>query len=137
LDEIQAAILTVKLKMLDEWNRRRREIAAAYRAGFANLPMTLQAETGTSNYHLFAVMTAQRDSLRAHLRSLEIPTMIHYPIPLHRQKAFVHFTPARCPNADVLAARVLSLPIHACMSGPEVERVIEGVAGFFRRSGSV
>lgn len=133
LDELHAAILRVKLRRLDQWNRRRRAIAAQYREAFRELPAGTQAETGQSNYHLFVVTTPQRDKLRAHLTSLDIPSLIHYPIPLHRQKAFAEFGPLRCPNADQLCSRVLSLPIHAHMSDGEVERVIESVLSFFKR----
>jgi dTDP-3-amino-3,4,6-trideoxy-alpha-D-glucose transaminase len=133
LDELHAAILRVKLKKLDEWNRRRRQIAALYRQGFEDLPLGMQAETGTSNYHLFVVTTPERDRLRAHFASLDIPTLVHYPTPLHRQRAFAEFNPARCPHADLLCSRVLSLPIHAYLSNGEVERVIDGVRSFFKR----
>src|SRR5262249_37034362 len=122
-----AAILQLKLKRLDSWNRRRTQIAAAYRSAFADLPITMQAETGTSNYHLFVILAAQRDRVRDHLRSLGIPTLVHYPIPLPRQKAFWELSPARCPNADMVCSRVLSLPIHASMTDSEVERVIDAV----------
>jgi len=136
LDELHAAMLRVKLKRLDSWNRRRQRIAAVYRSAFSELPVTMQEETGTSNYHLFVIVTSERDRLREHLRSNHIPALVHYPIPLHRQKAFVEFSPARCPNADALCSRVLSLPIHGLMTDPEVERVIDAVKHFFRRSGT-
>jgi dTDP-4-amino-4,6-dideoxygalactose transaminase len=131
LDEVHAAILRVKLRALDDWNNRRRAIAARYREAFKELPIGMQAETGSSNYHLFVVTTPQREKFRAHLSELEIPTLVHYPIPLHRQKAFGEFGPARCPHADQLCASVVSLPIHAFMSEGETHRVIEGVRGFF------
>ena len=131
LDEIQAAILRVKLKRLDEGIRRRREAAAAYRKAFRKLPLAMQAETGTSNYHLFVVSAPNRDKLRAHLGSLDIPTLIHYPIPLPRQKAFAEFNPARCPNADAVCSRIVSLPMHGHLSDGEVQRVIDGVCSFF------
>ncbi len=133
LDELQAAVLRVKLRTLDDWNRRRREIARMYREAFDGLPLAMQAETGTSNYHLFVITTAERDKLRAHLASLDIPTLVHYPIPVHRQRAFREFNPGRCPNADSLCARVLSLPIHAFLSNGEAERVFDGVRSFFKR----
>src|SRR5678810_951273 len=85
--ELHAAILRVKLKRLDAWNRRRREIAAAYRSAFAEMPFAMQKETGKSNYHLFVIASAERDALRQYLAAQEIPTAIHYPIPMHRQKA--------------------------------------------------
>lgn len=132
LDELHAAILRVKLRRLDDWNNRRRAIAAKYREGFRGLPLGLQAETGSSNYHLFVITSPQRDKLRAHLQELNIPTLIHYPYPLHRHRAFAEFQPARCPNADVFCARVLSLPMHAFLTDVEVDRVIDGVRGFYR-----
>lgn len=131
LDEIHAAILRIKLKKLDVWNRRRREIAGVYRRAFENLPVETQAGAGKSNYHLFVVRTAKRDALRQHLAALDIPSMIHYPIPLPRQKAFARFKPGRCPNADSLCASVLSLPIHPALADHEAERVISAVTSFF------
>jgi len=133
LDEVHAAVLRVKLRKLDGWNKRRRAIAAQYREAFRELPIGLQAEIGASNYHLFVVISSKRDQLRAHLADLNIPTIIHYPIPLHRQKAFAEFSPARCPNADALCARVLSLPMHAFLTDVDIERVIEGMHAFFKR----
>jgi dTDP-4-amino-4,6-dideoxygalactose transaminase len=132
LDELHAAILRVKLRRLDQWNNRRRAIAAVYRQSFLELPIGLQAETGTSNYHLFVITLPERDRMRVHLERLEIPTLVHYPYPLHRQNAFAEFLPARCPNADALCARVLSLPIHAFLSDSDVERVVDGVRKFFK-----
>jgi len=86
LDELHAAVLRVKLRMLEEWNRRRREIAGLYREGLRELPLGMQAETGESNYHLFVITCPERDRLRSHLAALGIPTLVHYPIPLHRQR---------------------------------------------------
>jgi dTDP-4-amino-4,6-dideoxygalactose transaminase len=132
LDEIHAAILRVKLRRLEQWNSRRRSIAAKYRAAFQELPIGLQSETGASNYHLFVITSPQRDQLRAHLDEAGIPTLIHYPYPLHRHKAFDEFGAVRCPNADLLCSRLLSLPMHAFLTDGEVDRVIEAVRGFFK-----
>jgi dTDP-4-amino-4,6-dideoxygalactose transaminase len=131
LDDLHAAILRLKLRKLDDWNSRRRRVAKRYRDAFADVPVGMQAETGSSNRHLFVVTTPERDKLRAHLSDLNIPTLVHYPIPLHRQKAFSEFSPARCPNADLLCSRVLSLPMHAFLTAGEIDRVIEGVQSFF------
>jgi dTDP-4-amino-4,6-dideoxygalactose transaminase len=131
LDELHAAILRVKLRKLDEWNGRRRAIAAKYREAFAGLPLRLQRETGSSNHHLFVVATPERDEFRAHLNAAGIPTRIHYPQPLHRQRAFAEFGTAACPNADALCAEVLSLPMHAFLSDEDIGRVIEAVRGFY------
>jgi len=131
LDEIHAAILNVKLNLLDSWNRRRREIAAVYRRELAGLPIGLQAESGDSNYHLFVVTTPHRDALLRHLASSRIPSLVHYPVPLPRQKAFAEFEPAECPNADRLCGEVLSLPIHASLRDGDVQDVIHSVREFF------
>jgi dTDP-4-amino-4,6-dideoxygalactose transaminase len=136
LDEIHAAVLRVALRRLDGWNQRRRQIAETYRKEFQDLPLTMQAETGKSNFHLFVITTPSREKLRAYLAEFEIPTLVHYPIPLHRQRAFAEFGPARCPNADLLCSRILSLPIHAFLTDGEVARVIDGVRDFFKRQRS-
>src|SRR5215471_751195 len=133
LDELNAAILHVQLRKLDEWNRRRRAVAGTYREAFRELPMGMQSETGKSNYHLFVITTPHRDKLRAYLAENDIPTLIHYPVPLHRQPAFAEFGPDRCPNADQICSRVLSLPMHAFLTDLEVQKVIETVRRFFSR----
>ena len=133
LDELHAAILRLNLRRLDEWNGRRRAIAEKYREAFRELPIGLQAQTGKSNAHLFVVTTAHRDRLRSYLDECGVPTFTHYPVSLHRQKAFAEFRPARCPNADLLCSRVLSLPMHAFLSDADVFRVIETVHEFFKR----
>jgi dTDP-4-amino-4,6-dideoxygalactose transaminase len=133
LDEVHAAILRVELRKLDGWNRRRRTIAAVYRDAFRELPVGMQSEAGKSNCHLFVITTSQRDKLRAYLAENDIPALIHYPVPLHRQRAFAEFNPERCPNADQICSRVLSLPMHAFLTDPEVQKIIEAVREFFRR----
>jgi dTDP-4-amino-4,6-dideoxygalactose transaminase len=132
LDEIHAAILRIQLKSLESWNRSRRRVAGRYREAFEELPLGMQSVTGASNYHLFVVTTSRRDSLRTHLASRDIPALIHYPIPLHRQKAFSEFNPDPCPNADWLCSHALSLPIHPHLSDTDVDSVIEAVRDFFK-----
>jgi dTDP-3-amino-3,4,6-trideoxy-alpha-D-glucose transaminase len=133
LDELQAAILRTKLKKLDLWNSRRREIASIYRTALADLPLAMQRERGRSNYHLFVIATSAREALRKHLSSLDIPTAIHYPIPLPRQKAFETLSAgaASCPAADRLCSQALSLPMHASLTDHEAERVVAAVRSFF------
>ena len=136
LDELQAAILRVKLKHLDTWNARRRKIAAMYREGLAGLPLKMQKETGRSNYHLFVAVSTQRDALQAQLAASDIPTAVHYPIPLPRQKAFVellHTPSGRCPNADQFCARVLSLPMHPSLAPHEVDRIVSEIRAAHER----
>jgi dTDP-3-amino-3,4,6-trideoxy-alpha-D-glucose transaminase len=140
LDELQAAVLRVKLQRLEEGNRKRREIAAAYRKAFSDLPLTMQKETGRSNYHLLVVTTSRRDLLRQHLAANDIPVAIHYPIPLPRQKAFAELRSGRsahCPNAEGFCERVLSLPMHPHLKTHEVERVVSEVRAAYARFSSM
>jgi dTDP-4-amino-4,6-dideoxygalactose transaminase len=131
LDEMHAAILSVKLKRLDAWNQRRRDIAAAYRNGLSHLPVGLQTESGNSNYHLFVITSPQRDALQQHLRLKGIPSLVHYPVPLSCQPAFAEWEPAECPVADRLCNEVLSLPIHASLKDSEVQTVVRTLRDFF------
>ena len=90
LDELQAALLRVKLKRLEAGNQRRRRLAGVYREGLKDLPLRLPpADPGvTPAYHLFVIATPQRDSLSAYLKERGIQTLVHYPTPIHRQPAF-------------------------------------------------
>jgi dTDP-3-amino-3,4,6-trideoxy-alpha-D-glucose transaminase len=136
LDELQAAFLRVKLAVLPEWTERRRRIAATYGR---DLPATdrliLPSEPPGrgSAWHLYVVRTPDRDALQAHLTAAGIGTLIHYPVPPHRQGAYAHdpVAGATLPIADELAATVLSLPMGPHLSDAQVERVIAAVRSFF------
>jgi dTDP-4-amino-4,6-dideoxygalactose transaminase len=134
LDEIQAAVLRVKLTRLPAMTARRRVLAAAYRR---HLPDSVQPvpECDPGHvYHLFPVRSSERSALRAHLREAGVETLIHYPIPLPRQEAFAAFSPAECPAAARAAGDVLSLPLHPRLEEADVARVAEA-AGTFQRGG--
>ena len=91
--------------------------------------------TRTHVYHQYVVRTPSRDALRSHLGGYDIETGVHYPIPIHRQTAWLHTygeTPAM-PRAEQAAREMLSLPVHADLSDAEVERVADAVAGFFAK----
>ena len=129
MDGLQGAILRVKLRHLDAWNMRRREIAAAYRRLLAGSDVVPVAVPKTSEpvYHQFVVKTAGRDALRRALEARGIQTGIHYPIPLHRQPAFAPYLP-RCAAdtlaaTDAAAASILSLPMYPELSDQDVLRV--------------
>ncbi len=130
LDEMQAAILRVKLPYLKKWNERRAAIAARYGDGLKTV-MT-PADGAGRVYHLYVVRTPDRDGLRAHLAQRGIGSAIHYPWPLHRQGAF----DGRCrlvgtlENSERCCAEVLSLPLFPEMTDGEVEEVIEAVNEF-------
>jgi dTDP-4-amino-4,6-dideoxygalactose transaminase len=136
LDELHAAMLRVKLRLLDARNRRRALIARHYddRLG-ARVTLPPRDPTRTHVYHQYVVRTPRRDALRAHLAVREIETGIHYPVPIHRQPAWLRAfgeTPS-LPRAEQAAREMLSLPMHPDLTDAEVERVVDAVVSFFAR----
>jgi dTDP-4-amino-4,6-dideoxygalactose transaminase len=132
LDELQAAVLRVKLKRLDEWTEIRRRRAREYDALLTELPLTLPyAPPGYRHvYHLYVIESEDRDGLQAYLASRGIATLPHYPVGIHQQEGFPWGRPAvvhRLPAAEHLAARVLSLPLYPEISVQEVRRVAETI----------
>jgi len=130
LDELQAALLRVKLAKLDEWNQRRRVIAAEYLKGLAGV-MSLQLpqvpEWAEPVWHLFVVQHAERDALQQRLQQAGIGTMIHYPIAPHLQPAYkdLGYCEGAFPIAEQMARQVLSLPMGPHLSSAECLRVVE------------
>ena len=133
LDEIQAAILRVKLNYLWAWTQRRREIAAQYDAALGDLPIITPAvmEGAFHVYHCYTVRVgkSERDELRTHLADRGIATGVYYPVPLHQQPAF--WDGGLHPNAEAAAKRVLSLPIYPEMTPEQVSAVVYGVRRFY------
>lgn len=131
LDPIQAAALRVKLKALDAWNARRAEIASRYHAGLAKVGITLPfvPEWVEPIWHLYVVRHGQRDTLRQNLKKVGVGTLIHYPIPAHKQRAYSScgFTPDAFPLASLMANEVLSLPIGPQLAEQDVAHVISAV----------
>jgi len=127
LDEIQAAVLGVKLRHLGELNRRRVAIAERYLSSLANPAIELPAvRSGCSHaWHLFVIQCASRDALRRHLDDCGIGTGLHYPVPIHRQPAFTDTRPL--PVTEALYGRLLTLPLHPFMEPGETDRVIDAV----------
>lgn len=132
LDELQAAVLSVKLPHLDAENGRRRAIAARYIKEIENPCITLPplAVEGNHVYHIFAVLTPWREQLREHLQEQCIGTLIHYPIPPHRQQALCEYSGLQLPLTERIHREELSLPCNPAMSDEEVTRVIEAVETF-------
>jgi dTDP-4-amino-4,6-dideoxygalactose transaminase len=133
LDDIHAAVLRIKLKRVDKWSERRREIAKLYDQGLADVPMTLPfTPPGYEHvYHLYVVDSDERDALQAYLQSKGITALTHYPIAIHQQEGFPWGRPARVgslPVAEKSAASVLSLPMYPELTNQEVERVIDEVS---------
>lgn len=130
LDEIQAAVLRVRLPRLHGWTARRRELAAIYRRLLpAHVTAIVERDAGHV-YHLFPVRTHDRDALQAHLRHSGIDTLIHYPLALTDQDAFAPGRRAACPVAERAARELLSLPLHPALSDRDARTVGEAVGTF-------
>jgi dTDP-4-amino-4,6-dideoxygalactose transaminase len=127
LDTIQAAILRVKLRHLDEWNRRRRAHAAAYDAALAGAPVVRpRVAPGAEHvFHLYAIQVEGRDAVQASLKADGVATGIHYPVPVHLQPALARFGWRRgqFPVTEAAAARLLSLPMYAELAPEQLEHV--------------
>lgn len=135
LDELQAAILHARLKWLEANTLRRQEIAALYRVGLNNKAVRLLAEPQfkTSHvYHLFVVLSEQRDALQAHLQKNGVQALIHYPIPIHDQEPCKKIArdPQGLSHTERHASSCLSLPCHPQMSDRDVQTVIDAVNNF-------
>lgn len=137
LDPVQAAALRVKLKYLDEWNARRAQIAGRYIAAFKGLPITVPhvPEWAKPVWHLFVIRHKERDMIAKRLRDAGIDTLIHYPIPPHRQAAYQCLKPASpsLPISEAIHAEVLSLPMDPMMSADHVDAVVNAVVSVFDR----
>ena len=129
LDALQAAVLAIKLKKLDEWNARRRAAAEFYRLALAGLPLSLPVEPDYAEhvYHLYVVRTANRETLRKAMNERGVGVGLHYPIPLHLQAAYAHLglPPGSFPNAEGSAATLLSLPMHPALTEAQVQQVAQ------------
>lgn len=137
LDAIQAGILSVKLNHLPEWNEQRRCWARKYRETLSDIPhIILPFEPAWSKgvYHLYVIQAPDRDKLQAHLAENGIGTALHYPIPLHLQKAYAGKGVPRgaFPVSEAAAERILSLPMFPGLGIEGVQRVAECIRGFFR-----
>ena len=135
LDEVQAAILRVKLSRLDAWNGARREIGDRYTAAFSGLPLDPVAEIPQARgvRHLYVVRSRRRDDLRAFLEEQGVQAWVHYPIPVHLQQAYAGLGLAEgaFPVAERAAQEVLSLPVYPELAPEDQETVIRAVKEFF------
>jgi len=136
LDGLQAAILSVKLPHLEEWNAARNHHAAAYRnglSGVGDLDFQERIPESSHNYHLFIVTTGSRDQLRQHLEAAGVETGIHYPLPIHLQPAYADLNnrEGAFPRSERLAKRMLSLPMFPELTAAQIDYVVSTVQGFF------
>jgi len=127
LDEIQAAILDVKLKYLDKDNARRQSISEYYRKNIVNPKIILPKvkEEKSHVWHIFAIRTQKRDELQQYLKENNIQTLIHYPTPPHKQGAYKEWENEKYPIAEEIHNTVLSLPISPVMTYDEIQKVVE------------
>ena len=129
LDELQAALLRVKLAHLDDWNERRRAVADRYLTGLSGTDLVLPRPRAWCQpvWHLFVVRSAQRDRLQSSLARHGVEALVHYPVPPHAQPAYSDLPAPRLPITERLHQEVLSLPMGPHLTRTQVERVIEVV----------
>jgi dTDP-4-amino-4,6-dideoxygalactose transaminase len=137
LDELQAAVLRVKLRELPTWTKQRQQVAALYNqnlAGVGDLVLPITASGATHVYHLYVIRTAHREALQQYLTQSDIGTLIHYPVPPHRQQAYAHLNLplGEFPIAEELANTCLSLPMWPGMTDKHVQEVVDAIQAFFR-----
>jgi dTDP-4-amino-4,6-dideoxygalactose transaminase len=136
MEGFQGAVLNVKLKYLDKWNKERNRVAQTYREYLDGLPVKFPAECDNNFqvYHQFVIETDRRDKLQKYLADNGVPTLIHYPIPIHKQKAFIdagYLAETAYPVTEKLAASILSLPIYPELPDESVKYICTKIKGFF------
>ena len=131
---LEGASLQVKLKYLEGWNNRRREIAKMYHAGIKNtkIKMQTQPQWADSIYHLFVVTTDEKDKFVKHLQANNVNPGFHYPVPCHLQKAYssLNYKVGDFPNSEYLASHCVSLPMYAELSNDDVNKVIDAINNY-------
>jgi dTDP-4-amino-4,6-dideoxygalactose transaminase len=135
LDEVQAAVLRVKLRHLDEWNAMRTRAAKRYLTGLGGRIALPQVAPGrTHNYHLFVVRSSEREALREHMTRHGIRTQVHYPVPIHLQAVYrdLPFRAGDLAITENAAKEVLSLPMFPTVTPGQIDRVVEAVNSFGR-----
>ena len=132
LDEMQAALLRVKLRHLDDDNERRRQIARRYEQGISNPLITLPARTADAGnvYHVFPIFTPRRDALQQYLCEHGVETLVHYPIPPHQQRCYAEWHHLSLPITERISREELSLPMSPALADDEVDEVIRLVNEF-------
>ncbi len=136
LDEIQAVVLRAKLKHLAGWNEARRQHAALYREQLKGTPAVPMFECPDAKaiYHLFVIQTPDRDALQTHLKNQGIFTGIHYPVPIHLQKAMAYlgYQEGDFPNTEQVVKNILSLPMFAELTDQDITRITDSIKEFYK-----
>lgn len=132
LDELQAAVLDVKLRYLDADNARRQQLSHLYYEGITNPDIILPTRLPDSDnvYHIFPILTPRRDELQQHLQERGIGTIIHYPIPPHKQKCYHQWNTLSLPITERIANEELSLPLNQTMTEEETMYVVDAINAF-------
>jgi dTDP-4-amino-4,6-dideoxygalactose transaminase len=141
MDAVQAAALSVKLRYLDDWTRRRRERARCYEGLFEESGLTEEGYVRTPKapsdhvYHQYVIRTQEREALREHLAQEGIATAIYYPVPLHLQPCFrdLGYTEGDFPAAERAAKESLALPMFPALTEEQQSMVVSAIAAFYRR----
>jgi len=141
IDELQAAVLLVKFRHLEDWHQGRRRNAAYYDAAFAAAGPAARLVTPTVRpgcrhiYNQYVIRVPDRDRLRAYLAECGVGTEIYYPVPLHMQQCFAHlgYRPEDCPESARAANETLALPIYPELSERQLQYVVDSIAAFFAK----
>lgn len=136
LDTIQAGILSVKLRHLDDWNRQRTWLAGRYNEALADVPQIKVAKRIDHNYHvyhLYVVRAEKRDELLTYLSNEGVQCGIHYPVPIHKQDCYLgeDFSYESFPHTEKLADEIISLPMHPYLSLPDISFVVSKIKSFY------
>lgn len=133
LDEMQAAILGVKLKYLDEEIGKRKVLSALYKSLLGNTELVLPREKdyGRHSWHLFVVQSNRRDSLQKYLLEKGVETVIHYPYPPHRQLAYKEWSELSFPITESISEKILSLPLNTSLNKDDIRQISETISSFF------
>jgi dTDP-4-amino-4,6-dideoxygalactose transaminase len=139
LDTIQAAVLNVKLKYLDEWNRKRSANALYYREQLKKIEKVQLPEPGPHRdhiFHLYVIRAPQRNQLQQFLSKRNITTLTHYPVPIHMQEAYVSlgYSQGDFPNTEQASSEILSLPMYAELQTSQIDYVAKAIKDFYDQS---
>jgi dTDP-4-amino-4,6-dideoxygalactose transaminase len=140
MEAFQGAILSVKLKYIEKWTRERQEKAYIYNVLLSGIDevITPEIKSGrTHSFHLYVIRCKKRDDLKKYLEEQGITTELHYPIPLHLQKAYAHlnYSNGDFPMAERLAGEILSLPMYPELTEVQIHYVTEHIKNFYTRKG--
>jgi len=130
LDEMQAAILRVKLKYIDEWNSRRYNAATYYKENLQTVECLKTESYGRPNFHLFIIKSGNRNKLIEHLKKDDIQTLIHYPIPINKQTAFKNQKDEELKSSEIFTNEILSIPLYPEIELSSLTKVVKSINEF-------